>query len=89
MKPTHAQVTQVAAWRTQDGELFATAHEANAYAAKLNFVKWHCSGNGLREIHGALIDGHDVADWLTDNRTAVLEFLLLTAAQQQEASHAV
>ena len=89
MNPTHAQVTQVTAWRTQDGELFATAQEANAYAAKLNFVKWYRSGNGLREIHGAVIDVHDVVDWLIDNRAAVLEFLLLKAAQQKEAQHAV
>ena len=89
MKPTHAQVTQVSAWRTQDGELFSTAHEANAYAAKLNFVSWYRSGNGLREIHGIVADGHDVADWLIDNRTAILEFLLLTEAQQKEARHAV
>ena len=83
MKPTHAQVTQVSAWRTQDGELFATAQEANIYAAKLNFVSWYRSGNGL-----LVADGHDVADWLTDNRTAVLEFLLLTAAQQNDAQRA-
>lgn len=89
MSTTHAQVTQVSAWRTQDGELFATAQEANAYAAKLNFVSWYRSGNGLREIYGAVIDGHDVVDWLIDNRAAVLEFLLLKAAQQKEARHAV
>lgn len=77
MKPTHTQVTQVAAWRTQDGELFATAHEANAHAAKLNFIHWYRHDN---QIHGAQtgdpVDGRDLAAWLIDNRAAVLELLL-------------
>lgn len=89
MKPTHAQVTQVAAWRTSDGELFATANEANAHAAKLNFVGWYRIGNGLIKEGSTFVNGHNVADWLTDNRTAVLEFLLLTADAQKEAGHAV
>ena len=31
-KPTQAKVTQVAAWRTSDGELFAAVQEANTCA---------------------------------------------------------
>ncbi len=89
MKPTHAQVTQVAAWRTEDGELHATAQEANAHAAKLNFVKWYQIGNGLIKEGNIFVNGHNVADWLLDNRTAVLEFLLLTADAQKEAERAV
>ena len=89
MSTTHAQVTQVSAWRTQDGELFATAHEANAYAAKLNFIHWYRRSGGLVKEDNIFLNAHEVADWLTDNRTAILEFLLLTAAQQKEARHAV
>lgn len=76
MKQPTPQVTQVAAWRTQDGELFATAHEANAHAAKLNFIHWYRRGSGLIKEGNTFVNGHDVADWLTDNRTAVLELLL-------------
>lgn len=76
MKPTHAQVTQVSAYRTNDGELFATAKEANAHAAKLNFVDWYRRGNELVKEGDVYLNGHHVADWLTDNRTAVLELLL-------------
>ncbi|MFW9595544.1 MAG: hypothetical protein ACMV1D_08605 [Macromonas sp.] len=76
MKPTHAQVTQVAAWRTQDGELFATAQEANAHAAKLNFIHWYRRGSGLVKEENIFLNANDVADWLIDNRTAVLELLL-------------
>ena len=76
MKPTHAQVTQVAAWRTNDGELFATAQEANAYAAKLNFIHWYRRSGGLVKEDNIFLNAHDVADWLIDNRTAVLELLL-------------
>ncbi|MFW9596012.1 MAG: hypothetical protein ACMV1D_11035 [Macromonas sp.] len=86
MKPTQAQVTQVAAWRTEDGELFATAQEANAHAAKLNFIHWYRRGGGLVKEDSIFLNAHDVADWLTDNRTAVLEFLLTSA--HQEPRHA-
>lgn len=90
MKPTYAQVTQVAAWRTPDGELFATAQEANIHAARLQFFHYYNHDNA---IHGAetgdRVDERDMAQWLQENRTAVLEFLLLTAQQQKEASHAV
>ncbi len=89
MKPTHAQVTQVVAYRTQDGELFATAQEANAHAAKLNFIHWYRRGGGLVKEEDVFLNAHDVADWLADNRTAVLEFLLLTADAQKEAGRAV
>lgn len=70
------QVTQVAAWRTNDGELHATAQEANAHAAKLNFVKWYRCGSGLIKEENVFLNAHSVADWLIDNRTAVLELLL-------------
>ena len=80
MKPAN-QVTQVLAWKTEDGQLFNSTQEANAHAAKLNFVHWYSSYNGLREIHGAVIDGHEVADWLTDNRAAILEFLAATKGE--------
>lgn len=83
------QVTQVVAYRTQDGELFATAQEANAHAAKLNFIHWYRRGSGLIKEGNTFVNGHDVADWLADNRTAVLEFLLLTADAQKEAGRAV
>lgn len=76
MKPTHAQVTQVAAWRTQDGELHATAQEANAHAAKLNFIHWYRRGGGLVKEEDVFLNAHDVADWLIDSRAAVLELLL-------------
>lgn len=90
MKPTHAQVTQVAAWRTEDGELFATAQEANMHAAKLDFIHWYRRSGGLvKEDNIFFLNAHDVADWLTDNRTAVMEFLLLTADAQKEAGRAV
>lgn len=89
MKPTHAQVTQVAAWRTSDGELHATAQEANAHAVKLNFIHWYRRGGGLVKEEDVFLNAHDVADWLADNRTAVLEFLLLTADAQKEAGRAV
>jgi hypothetical protein len=77
MKTTHAQVTQVVAYRTNDGQLFNSAQEANAHAASISFLNWYRHGN---EIHGAQtgdpVDGRDLAEWLTDNRTAVLAFLL-------------
>lgn len=76
MKPTHAQVTQVAAWRTEDGELFATAQEANAHAAKLNFIHWYRRSGGLVKEEDVFLNAHDVADWLIDSRAAVLELLL-------------
>ena len=76
MKPTHAQVTQVAAWRTEDGELFATTQEANAHAAKLNFIHWYRRSGGLVKEENIFLNAHDVADWLIDNRAAVLELLL-------------
>lgn len=76
MKPTHAQVTQVAAWRTEDGELFATAQEANAHAAKLNFIHWYRRSGGLVKEENIFLNAHDVADWLLDSRAAVLELLL-------------
>lgn len=82
MKPTHAQVTQVAAWRTQDGELHATAQEANAHAAKLNFIHWYRRSGGLVKEENIFLNAHDVADWLADNRTAVLEFLLTAASPE-------
>lgn len=70
------QVTQVTAWRTNDGELFATAQEANAHAAKLNFIHWYRRSGGLVKEENIFLNAHDVADWLTDNRAAVLELLL-------------
>lgn len=76
MKQPTAQVTQVVAYRTQDGELHATAHEANAHAAKLNFVDWYRHGNELVKEGDVYLNGHHVADWLIDNRAAVLELLL-------------
>ncbi len=76
MKPTHAQVTQVVAYRTQDGELFATAQEANAHAAKLDFIHWSRRSGGLVKEEAVDLNAHDVADCLTDNRAAVLELLL-------------
>lgn len=82
MNPTHAQVTQVTAWRTQDGELFATAHEANAHAAHLRFLRYYNHDNA---IHGAqtgdLVDERDVAQWLQENRAAILEFLAATKGE--------
>lgn len=83
MKPTHAQVTQVSAWRTQDGKLFATAQEANAYAAKLNFFHYYSQGNQLYSHDDGVVMSADMAAWLAYNRTAILEFLLLTAAQKK------
>lgn len=71
MKQPAAQVTQVVAYRTQDGELHATAH-----AAKLNFIHWYRRGGGLVKEENIFLNAHDVADWLIDNRTAVLELLL-------------
>lgn len=78
MKPTHAQVTQVVAYRTDDGELFNTAAEASAHVAHLQFLRWYSKGN---QIHGAvtgdLVDGRDLVEWLADNRSAVLDLLLI------------
>ena len=76
MKQPTPQVAQVTAWRTQDGELHATAQEANAHAAKLNFIHWYRRGGGLVKEEDVFLNAHDVADWLIDNRTAVLELLL-------------
>ena len=70
------QVTQVAAWRTNDGELHATAQEANAHAAKLNFIHWYRRGGGLVKEEDVFLNAHDVADRLLDSRAAVLELLL-------------
>lgn len=87
MKQHAPQVTQVAAWRTQDGELFATAQQANAHAARLNLLHWYRSGNAIRSaVTDEAVCAHDVADWLLDNRAAVLEFLLTSA--HQEPRHA-
>lgn len=76
MKPA-TQVIQVLAWRTNDGQLFNSTQEANAHAASISFLNWYRHGN---EIHGAQtgdpVDGRDLAQWLTENRTAVLAFLL-------------
>lgn len=76
MKPTHAKVTQVVSYRTEDGELFATAQEANMHAAKLNFIHWYRRSGGLVKEEDVFLNAHDVADWLIDNRNAVLELLL-------------
>ncbi len=74
---TATQVIQVLAWRTSDGELFAAVQEANAHAAHLAFLDWYHHDN---QIHGAQtgdpVDGRDLAQWLIDNRAAVLELLL-------------
>lgn len=76
MKQPTPQVTQVVAYRTQDGELFATANEANAHAAKLNFIHWYRRGGGLVKEEDVFLNAQDVADWLLDSRAAVLELLL-------------
>ena len=90
MKPTHPQVTQVTAWRTVDGHLHDSAQKANAHAAHLAFLNWYHHDNQLHSAQtGDRVDGRDLADWLTDNRTAVMEFLMLTADAQKEAGHAV
>lgn len=81
MKPTHAQVTQVVAYRTNDGELHATAHEANAHAAKLNFIHWYRRGGGLVKEEDVFLNAHDVADWLADNSTVILDFLIATKGE--------
>lgn len=74
---TANQVTQVLAWKTADGQLHDSAAQANAHAAKLNFIHWYRHDN---QIHGAQtgdpVDGRDLAAWLIDNRAAVLELLL-------------
>ena len=87
MKQPAAQVTQVVAYRTQDGELFATAHEANMHAAKLNFIHWYRRSGGLVKEEDVFLNAHDVADWLIDNRNAVLELLL--SYEPKEAQRAV
>ena len=76
MKPTHAQVIQVVAYRTNDGQLHDSAAQANAHAAKLNFIHWYRRSGGLVKEEDVFLNAHDVADWLIDNRNAVLELLL-------------
>lgn len=74
---TATQVTQVLAWKTADGQLFNGVQEASAHAARLAFLHWYRHNN---QIHGAQtgdpVDGRDLAEWLIDNRAAVLELLL-------------
>ena len=85
MKPAN-QVIQVLAWRTNDGELFAAVQEANAHAAKLNFIHWYHHDN---QIHGAQtgdpVDGRDLAQWLIDNRAAVLDLLMARTDGERHA----
>ena len=82
MKTTHAQVIQVVAYRTNDGQLFNSAQEANAHAAYLSFLHWYCHDNA---IHGAetgdRVDERDMAQWLQENRAAILEFLAATKGE--------
>lgn len=85
MKQPTPQVTQVAAWRTQDGELFATAHEANAHAAKLNFFHYYSQGNQLYSHDNGVVMSADMAAWLADNRAAVLDLLMARTDWERHA----
>ena len=75
MKPAN-QVIEVLAWRTNDGQLFNGVQEANAHAAHLLFFRDYNHDNA---IHGAetgdRVDERDMAQWLQENRAAILEFL--------------
>ena len=86
MNRTHAQVTQVLAWKTADGQLFNGVQEANAHAASISFLNWYRHGN---EIHGAQtgdpVDGRDLAAWLIDNRAAVLDLLMARTDGERHA----
>ena len=81
MKPA-TQVIQVLAWRTADGQLFNSTQEANAHAAHLQFFRYYNHDNA---IHGAetgdRVDERDMAQWLQENRAAILEFLAATKGE--------
>ncbi|MFW9595615.1 MAG: hypothetical protein ACMV1D_08970 [Macromonas sp.] len=79
-KATLAQVTQVVAYRTADGQLHATQAEANAHSARLSFIHWY-RHNPLGTDE-AIVSGNDLVDWLNDNSTSILEFFLTTASPE-------
>lgn len=81
MKPA-TQVTQVLAWKTADGQLHDSAAQANAHAAYLSFLHWYCHDNAIHAAAtGDKVDCLDMAQWLQENRAAILEFLAATKGE--------
>ncbi len=79
---TANQVIQVLAWRTNDGQLLNSTQEANAHAAYLSFLHWYCHDNAIHAAAtGDKVDCLDMAQWLQENRAAILEFLAATKGE--------
>lgn len=68
-------IKAVAAYQTADGEVFATPEQAMAWHARLNFQHYCDHGNHFHDADENVIPPMLLADWLADNRAAVLEFL--------------
>lgn len=68
------EIVQTIAYRTADGAVFSTQAEARAHVAQIKFLNWY--RYNVMHVGNEIVDYTDMAAWLTDNRSAVLDLLM-------------
>lgn len=68
-------IKTITAYETADGQVFGTLEQAQEWQATLEFEDYYRHGNELYDSSGEILPAIKFADWLIDNRAAVLALL--------------